>query len=105
MRLIAASLAGFVAPTMQKSQQSLLLGIELLKGLAPDARNKRCNAPLRLAHLNHGDDRAILLEGGEGPARVKMTMLRHGGTPSVAVEQRRRGHALPAPPTASSAAT
>ena len=41
--------------------------------MAFDAGDKRCNEPLRLAHLDHGDDRAILLEGGEGPARVKMT--------------------------------
>jgi hypothetical protein len=46
---------------------------------------------------------AILLEGGKGPARVKTTMLlRHGGAPSVAVEQRRRCHALAARPIGSS---
>src|SRR5207247_5453082 len=97
----AASLAGFSAPTMQELQQSLLLGIELLKRLAFDPGDKRCNEPLRLAHLDHGDDRAILLEGGEGPARIKM-LLRHGGAPSVAVEQRQRCHALAARPIASS---
>src|SRR5205809_3193048 len=96
----AASLAGFSAPTMQELQQSLLLGIELLKRLAFDPGDKRCNEPLRLAHLDHGDDRAILLEGGEGPARIKM-LLRHGGAPSVAVEQRQRCHALAARPIAS----
>src|ERR1700736_4772399 len=32
----AASLAGFVTPTMQELEQPLLLGIELLKGLAFD---------------------------------------------------------------------
>src|SRR5215813_581762 len=53
-------------------------GIELLKGLAFDAGNERRNQPLRLAHLDDSDDCAILLESGEGPARVKMTMLRHG---------------------------
>ena len=64
---------------MQELEQPLLLGIELLKGLTFDAGDKRCDEPFRLAHLDHGDDRAILLEGGEGPARVKMTMLlRHG---------------------------
>jgi hypothetical protein len=44
---------------------------------------------------------AAAIEGGEGPARIKMTMLRHGGAPSVAVEQRRRCHALAARPIAS----
>jgi hypothetical protein len=43
---LAASLAGFSAPTMQELEQPLLLGIELLKGLAFDAGNKRCNEPL-----------------------------------------------------------
>jgi hypothetical protein len=62
---------------------------------------KSGNEPLRLAHLDHCDDRAILLEGGEGPARVKMMMLRHGRAPSVAVEQRRWCHALAALPIAS----
>jgi hypothetical protein len=33
--------------------------------------------PLRLANLDHGDDCAILLESGEGPARIKTKMLRH----------------------------
>src|SRR5215475_8315443 len=46
-------------------------GIELLERLAFDAGNNRRNKPLRLAHLDYGDDRAILLEGGERPARVK----------------------------------
>ena len=59
---------------MQKLEQTLLLSIELFKGMALNPRNKRRYEPLRLAHLDHGDDRAILLEGGEGPARVKMTM-------------------------------
>jgi hypothetical protein len=73
---LAPSLAGFVAPTMQELQQRLLVGSELLERLAFDAGNNRRNEPLRLAHLDHGDDRTILLEGGEGLARVKR--LRHG---------------------------
>jgi hypothetical protein len=65
----------------------------------------RCNEPLRLAHLDHGNDRAILIEGGEGSAWVKMKVLRHRGAPSVAVEQRRRCHALAARPIASAQTT
>jgi hypothetical protein len=43
----------------------------------------------RRRSVDHCDDRAILLESGEGPARFKTTMLlRHGEAPSVAVEQR-----------------
>src|ERR1700756_1446005 len=69
--------AGFVAPAMQDLEQHVLVDIELLKGLAFDARNKRRNEPARLAHLDYGDNCAILVEGGEGPVRVKR--LRHGG--------------------------
>src|ERR1700737_3585594 len=99
---VAPSLAGFAAPTMQKLQQHFLVGIELLKRLAFDAGNERRNQPLRLAHLDHGDDCAILLESGEGPARVKTRMLRHRGAPSVVVEQRPWCHAFAARPIASS---
>ena len=63
--MLRPSLAGFAAPTMQELQQHFLLGIELLKRLAFDAGNQRRNQPLRLAHLDHGDDCAILLESGE----------------------------------------
>src|SRR5215510_3299695 len=87
---------------MQELQQHFLVGIELLKRLALDAGNERCNQPLRLARLDHGDDCAILLESGEGPARVKTKMLRHRGAPLVAVEQRPWCHALAARPIASS---
>ena len=50
---------------MQELQQRFLVGIELLKGLAFDAGNERRNQPLRVAHLDHRDDCAILLESGE----------------------------------------
>src|SRR6201988_5348289 len=98
---VAPSLAGFAAPTMQELQQRFLVGVEFLKWLAFDAGNECCNHPLRLAHLDHGDDCAILLESGEGPARVKTKMLRHGGAPSVAVEKRPWCHVLAARPIVS----
>src|SRR6516165_10358924 len=98
---VAPSLAGFAAPAMQELQQHFLVGIELLEWLAFEAGNERCNQPLRLAHVDHGDDCAILLESGEGPARVKTRMLRHRGAPLVAVEQRPWCHVLAARPIAS----
>src|SRR5215469_8988221 len=83
---LTPSLGGFMAPTMQKLEQPFLVGIKLLQGVAFNPRNQRRYQPLRLAHLDHGDDRAILLQGGEAPARFKMTMLlRHGRAPSVAL--------------------
>ena len=50
---------------------------------------------LRLAHLDYGDDRAILLEGGEEPARVEG--LPHGALRRSFAEQRLRCH-LPLSP-------
>ena len=75
---VAPSLAGFVAPTLQEFQQRRLISTQPLERLAFDARNDRRNEPARLAHLDHGDDRAILFKGGEGSAWVKTKMLRHG---------------------------
>jgi hypothetical protein len=49
-------LAGFVPPTMQELQQRRLIGSEPFERLALDAWNNPRNEPLRLAHLNHGDD-------------------------------------------------
>jgi hypothetical protein len=84
---LAPGLAGFVPPTMQELQQRRLIGSEPFERLALDAWNSPRNEPLRLAHLNHGDDCAILLEGGEGPARVKS--LRHGALHRFASERQR----------------
>jgi hypothetical protein len=60
----APGLAGFVTPTIQEPQRHRLVGIEPLERLALNAGNNSINEPLRLAHLNHGDDRAVLLEAG-----------------------------------------
>src|SRR5262249_59547142 len=68
-------LLSLLAPTMQELQQRLLICIELFERLAFDARNNRGYQPLRLTHFDHGGDRVMLLEGGEGPARFKR--LRH----------------------------
>jgi hypothetical protein len=54
---------------MQELQQRL--GIELLERLVFDAGNNRCNEPTRLAHLDHGDDPAVLFEGGRDPLGSK----------------------------------
>jgi hypothetical protein len=58
---LAPSLAGFVAPTIQKLQQCRLVGIKPLERLPLGTGNERGNEPLRLAHLDHGDDRVILI--------------------------------------------
>src|SRR5262249_16871923 len=61
--------------TMQELQQRLLIRIEFFERLAFDARNNRRCQPFRLRYVDYGDDRAILVEGGEGPPRIKR--LRH----------------------------
>src|SRR5882672_2390803 len=48
------------------------------------------------AHLDDGNDRAILVQGDEGPAQV--VRLGHQGTPSVTCLQRRWCHLLAACP-------
>src|ERR1700730_13589185 len=96
---LAPRLARFGAPTIQKFQQCFLVGLELLERLAFDPRNNRRDEPLRLAHLDHSDHCVILLEGGEGLARIKR--LRHGVLRRL-FEQRRRCHTLAACPIASS---
>jgi hypothetical protein len=68
-------LASLLAPTMQELEEQLFIRIELLEWLAFDTRNNRRDQPFRFTHFDYGDDRAILLEGGEGPARVKRLRL------------------------------
>src|SRR4249920_3474923 len=77
----------WLASLRQRLQQGRLVGIEPLERLALDTGNNRCNEPLRLAHLNHRDDCAILLEGSKGPARVKK--LRHGALRQSVAERQR----------------
>jgi hypothetical protein len=45
-------------------------------------RNEAANQRARLAHLDDGNDRAILVQGDEGSAQV--VRLGHRGTPSSA---------------------
>ena len=55
--------------------------LQLLAWLALNAGKHTGNQPTRLAHLDDGNDRAILVQGDEGPAQV--VRLGHQGTPSV----------------------
>src|ERR1700747_3645471 len=89
-------LVSLLAPTVQELQQRLLIRIELFERLAFDARNNRRYQPFRLSHLDCGDDRVILLEGGEGPARIKR--LRHGALHWCRWTERRECHNPRRPP-------
>src|ERR1700737_966743 len=80
-RDLAAGLDRLVAPAMQQAKQLFCTRLQLLAWLALNAGKHTGNQPTRLAHLDDGNDRAILVQGDEGPAQV--VRLRHQGTPSV----------------------
>src|SRR5271170_7550367 len=80
-RDLAAGLDRLVAPAMQQGKQPFWVRLQLLAGLALNAGKHTGNQPTRLAHLDDGNDRAILVQGDEGPAQV--VRLGHRGTPSV----------------------
>src|SRR5205823_3306003 len=80
-RDIAAGPDRLVAPAMQQGQQPFWARLQLLARLTLNAGKHTANQPARLAHLDDGNDRAILVQGDEGPAQV--VRLGHRGAPSV----------------------
>src|SRR4029077_20112410 len=66
---------------MQQAKQPFCTRLQLLAWLALNAGKHTGNQPTRLTHLDDGNDRAILVQGDEGPAQV--VRLGHQGTPSV----------------------
>src|ERR1700752_1553409 len=70
-----------IPPAMQQGKQVFWAGLQLLARLTLNAGKHAGNQPARLAHLDDGNDRAILVQGDEGPAQV--VRLGHQGTPSV----------------------
>ena len=66
---------------MQQGQQPFWAWLQLLARLTFNTRNNAANKPARLAQLDDGNDRAILVHGDEGPAQV--VRLGHLGTPSL----------------------
>src|SRR5205814_551138 len=80
-RDLAAGLDCLVAPAMQQAKQPFCTGLQLLARVALNTGKHTGYQPARLAHLDDGDDRAILVQGEEGPAQV--VRLGHQGTPSV----------------------
>src|ERR1700746_1566109 len=83
---------------MQEGKQPLWAGVQLFARLTLNAGEDAANQPARLAHLDDGNDRAILVQGNEGPAQI--VRLGHRGTPSIDVK-RRNCHLLAARPIAS----
>src|ERR1700758_3978865 len=71
---------------MQEGKQPLWARLLLFARLTLNAGKHTANQPARLAHLDDGNDRAILVQGDERPAQV--VRLGHRGTPSIDVKRR-----------------
>jgi hypothetical protein len=70
-----------ISPAMQQCKQPFWARLQLLARLTFSTRNDAANQPARLAQLDHGNERAILVQGDEGSAQV--ILLGHRGTPSI----------------------
>src|SRR5207248_10938596 len=70
-----------ILPAMQQAKQPFWVRLELLARLTLNAGKHAGNEPARLAQLDDGYHRAILVQGDEGSAQV--VRLGHRGTPSV----------------------
>jgi len=55
---------------MQQSKQPFWARLQLFARLTLNARNNAANKPARVAQLDDGNDRAILVQGDEGSAQV-----------------------------------
>src|ERR1700680_2806067 len=58
-----------IPPAMQHAKQPFGIRLQLLARLTLNAGEHPGNQPTRLAHLDHGNDHAILVQGDEGPAQ------------------------------------
>src|SRR6516225_8112881 len=58
-----------IPPTMQQSKQPFWARLQLFARLTHNARNNAANKPARVAQLDHGNDRAIRVQGDEGSAQ------------------------------------
>src|SRR5207248_4770163 len=79
----------FILPAMQQAKQPFWARLQLLARLTLNPGKHAGNQPARLAHLDDGYDRAILVQGDEGPAQ-SLPRRRPGsfgwgiaGTPSI----------------------
>src|SRR5215813_11348405 len=65
----AAGLDRLIPPAMQHRKQPAWARLQLLTRLALNAGKHTANQPARLAQLDDGNDRAIVVQGDEGPAQ------------------------------------
>src|ERR1700731_102402 len=76
----AAGLDRLILPAMQQAKQPFWVRLLLLAWLTLNVGKDAGNQTARLAHLDDGNDRPILIQGDAGPAQV--VRLGHRGTPS-----------------------
>ena len=57
-----------ILPAMQQAKQPFWVRLQLVARLTLNAGKHTANQPARLAQLDDGNDRAILIQGDEGPA-------------------------------------
>src|SRR3954462_6384685 len=79
----AAFLGGLRTPAHQQTEQFHFAWFELLQRMALDTWNNASDEPTRLAHLDDRNDRAVLLQGSEGPTQI-VELLCHGTLHRVA---------------------
>jgi hypothetical protein len=82
-----------IPPAMQQSKQPFWARLQLFARLTFNARNNAANKPARVAQLDYGNDRTIVVQGDEGSAPV--IRLGHRGTPSRKCSDE---VAIPSPP-------
>src|SRR5215472_8521957 len=78
-RNIATGPNCLIPPAVQHRKQPFWARLQLLARLTLNTRNYAADQPARLAQLDDGNDRAILVQGDEGLAQV--VRLGHRGTP------------------------
>ena len=71
---------------MQQPEQRPFVRVQLLCRMALYSRNDPGDEPARLAHLDDGDQRAILIQSGEASAQV--IRLRHGALRRFSLQRR-----------------
>jgi hypothetical protein len=70
-----------ILPAVQHRKQPFRARVQLLARLTLNPGKHTGNQPARLAHLDDGNDCAILVQRDEGPDQI--VRLGHRGTPSV----------------------
>src|SRR3954466_7368106 len=98
-RDLAAGLDCLVAPAMQQAKQPFWARLQLLARLTLNPGKHAGNQPTRLAHLDDGNDRAILVQGDEGSVARSPVRLQHLA-PRAFVRSRRGGCPVMGVPTA-----